>query len=63
MNRRQIKKEIKKLESIESQLLIMLATYRLSDDEAHLVVSEFLNAVNYRSRFIEALEKLDKEDK
>lgn len=64
MSRRDIKRNILRLEKIESEMLTMLATIPdLSDEESKVLVREILNAVHYRSRFIEALEKLDKEGK
>lgn len=64
MSRRDIKRNILRLEKIESEMLTMLATIQdLSDEESKVLVREILNAVHYRSRFIEALEKLDKEGK
>ena len=64
MSRRDIKRNILRLEKIESDMLTMLATIPdLSDEESKVLVREILNAVHYRSRFIEALEKLDKEGK
>ena len=64
MSRRDIKRNILRLEKIESDMLTMLATIPdLSDEESKVLVKEILNAVHYRSRFIEALEKLDKEGK
>ena len=64
MSRRDIKRNILRLEKIESEMLTMLATIQdLTDDESKALVREILNAVHYRSRFIEALEKLDKEGK
>ena len=64
MSRREIKRNILRLEKIESDMLTMLATIPdLSDEESKVLVKEILNAVHYRSRFIEALEKLDKEGK
>lgn len=64
MSRRDIKRNILRLEKIESEMLTMLATIPdLSDEESKVLVKEILNAVHYRSRFIEALEKLDKEGK
>lgn len=64
MSRRDIKRNILRLEKIESEMLTMLATIPdLSDEESKVLVREILNAVHYRSRFIEALEKLNKEGK
>lgn len=64
MSRRDIKRNILRLEKIESEMLTILATIPdLSDEESKVLVKEILNAVHYRSRFIEALEKLDKEGK
>ena len=59
MSRREIKRNILRLEKIESDMLTMLANIPdLSDEESKVLVKEILNAVHYRSRFIEALENL-----
>lgn len=64
MSRREIKRNILRLEKIESEMLTMLATIPdLTDEESSVLVREILNAAHYRSRFIEALERLDKEGK
>ena len=59
MNKMYIKKEIKKLEDIESQLLVMLATRALSEDELKRLISEIFKSIEYRSRFLKILKEME----
>ena len=59
MNKMYIKKEIKKLENIESQLLVMLATRALSEDELKRLISEIFKSIQYRSRFLKILKEME----
>ena len=59
MNKMYIKKEIKKLEDIESQLLLMLATRALNEDELKRLISEIFKSIEYRSRFLKILKEME----
>tara|TARA_B100000282_G_scaffold218067_1_gene161668 strand:+ start:92 stop:277 length:186 start_codon:yes stop_codon:yes gene_type:complete len=59
MNKMYIKKEIKKLENIESQLLVMLATRTLNEDELKRLISEIFKSIQYRSRFLKILKEME----
>ena len=59
MNKMYIKKEIKKLENIESQLLVLLATRALSEDELKRLISEIFKSIQYRSRFLKILKEME----